>query len=73
MKRIEIGDLVACYLMNSSMEEEALMEYGIVLDVNLNLKDVLVLDNRGHLRWWGEKRWRVIQKVKKPLDSRETT
>lgn len=55
--------------MNSSMEAEALMQYGIVLDTNPTLNDVLVLDNTGYLRWWNEKRWRVLQKTKKTLDS----
>lgn len=67
--KVEKGDLVACYVMNSSMEAEALMQYGIVLDTNPTLNDVLVLDNTGYLRWWNEKRWRVLQKTKKTLDS----
>ena len=66
--RIQKGDLVACYLINSDLEEEALMQHGIVIDVNPTLKDVLVLDNYGDMRWWGENRWRVLKKSEKPLD-----
>ena len=70
---IEVGDLVACYLLNSSMEHEALLEHGIVLDVNPSLKDVLVLDSQGNMRWWSENRWRILQKTKNPLTSRKTS
>lgn len=62
---IETGDLVACYLVNSSMEDEALMQYGIVLDINPYVKDVLVLDNIGETRWWSHQRWRILKKAKK--------
>lgn len=60
---LEKGDLVACYLMNSSLEDEALMQYGIVLDTNPAIEDVLVLDNTGDTRWWTSKRWRILKKA----------
>tara|TARA_B100000686_G_C16520891_1_gene827167 strand:+ start:650 stop:850 length:201 start_codon:yes stop_codon:yes gene_type:complete len=63
--KLEKGDLVACYLLNSDMAEEALMQYGIVLEVNDTLEDVLVLDNAGDYRWWPSRRWRVLKKTKK--------
>ena len=66
--KIQKGDLVACYLINSGLEEEALMQHGIVVDTNPALKDVLVLDNYGDMRWWTENRWRVLKKAKKTLD-----
>ena len=62
---LEKGDLVACYLLNSSLEEEALMQYGIVLDINPTLEDVLVLDNDGDTRWWPKRRWLLLKKAKK--------
>jgi hypothetical protein len=62
---LEKGDLVACYLLSSSLEEEALMQYGIVLDVNPTLEDVLVLDNCADARWWPKRRWRLLKKAKK--------
>jgi|TARA_R110002020_G_scaffold223511_9_gene432648 hypothetical protein len=62
--RLQKGDLVACYLINSDLEAEALMQYGIVVDVNQTLKDVLVLDNYGDFRWWTENRWRILKKAK---------
>ena len=49
--------------MNSSMEDEALMQYGIVLDTNPAIEDVLVLDNTGDTRWWTSKRWRILKKA----------
>jgi hypothetical protein len=59
---VEVGDLVACYVLNSSLEEEALLQYGIVLDNNKHLKDILVLDNYGERRWWPHNRWRILKK-----------
>ena len=44
------------------------MQHGIVVDTNPALKDVLVLDNYGDMRWWTENRWRVLKKAKKTLD-----
>lgn len=61
--KIKRGDLVACYITNSS-EWETLMSWGIVLDINENLDDLLVLDNTGHQRWWPCKRWRVLSSKK---------
>ena len=63
-ERIEEGDLVATYLLNSSMATEELFQGGIVLECNDWIGDILVLDNNGHVRWWGRKRWRVLQKKK---------
>ena len=62
MADLKKGDLVACYLLNNSLAEEALLQYGIVLDVNPHVEDVLVLDNHGDTRWWPQKRWRLLQK-----------
>ena len=65
--KINKGDLVACYVMGSSMEE-SLMQHGIVLDTHPDLEDVLVLDNYGMCRWWPAKRWRLLS-GKKVLDT----
>ncbi len=59
----EVGDLVACYITNTD-EFESLMQWGIVLDTNEALQDILILDNDGSARWWPERRWRVIQQAK---------
>ena len=58
------GDLVACYVTNTS-EWETLMSWGIVLDVNKDLGDILVLDNHGHANWWPQRRWRSLTDKKK--------
>jgi len=58
--KLKKGDLVACYVTNSS-EFESLLSWGIILDVNESLKDVMVLDNTGDARWWPQKRWRILQ------------
>ena len=58
---LEVGDLVACYLTNTS-EYETLMSWGVVLDVNHAVEDILVIDNAGHTRWWPRKRWRLLSK-----------
>jgi hypothetical protein len=63
--KLEKGDLVGCYLLNSSLDGELLIQHGIVLSTNPTLEDVLVIDNDGHIRWWSAKRWRIIKKVKK--------
>ena len=60
---LEVGDLVACYITNTS-EYESLMNWGVVLDVNATIGDVLVVDNAGNSRWWPEKRWRNLNKKK---------
>lgn len=59
---LDVGDLVACYVVNSSLDGEALFQYGLVLEQNKHLKDVLVLDNYGETRWWPDKRWRLLKK-----------
>ena len=61
--KLEKGDLVACYVTNTS-EYESLMSWGVVLGVNLTLGDVLVVDNAGLTRWWPAKRWRILRKKK---------
>ncbi len=58
---IEIGDLVACYLTNTEVYEEVL-DWGIVMDVNIIQKDILILHRAGHQQWWPRKRWRILQK-----------
>ena len=58
---LEVGDLVACYVTNTS-EYESLMSWGMVLEVNQQTSDVYVLDNAGHAAWWPPKRWRLLQK-----------
>ncbi|MBP04936.1 MAG: hypothetical protein CMA72_09170 [Euryarchaeota archaeon] len=60
---IKKGDLVACYITNTD-QWEALMSWGIVLDVNPTVHDVLVLDNTGHQRWWPHKRWKILSSKK---------
>jgi hypothetical protein len=60
---LEIGDLVACYVTNTS-EYESLLSWGVVLDINKAVEDVLVVDNVGDTRWWPCKRWRVLKKKK---------
>ncbi len=55
---------MACYILNSSLEQEALLQYGIVLEVNPHVEDLLVLDNNGDARWWPQKRWRLLKKKK---------
>ena len=62
--KIERGDLVATYYLNTSMIDEELLQYGIVVDINDWIGDILVLDNNGQLRWWGKRRWRVLRKKK---------
>ena len=61
--RIKKGDLVACYITNTN-EWRALVGWGIVLDVNTSLEDILVLDNAGNSRWWPDKRWKLLAKKK---------
>ena len=64
---LEVGDLVACYVTNTS-EYESLMSWGVVLDTN-TVGDVLVVDNAGYTRWWPPSRWRILNKKEpKPLD-----
>jgi hypothetical protein len=62
------GDLVACYLTNTSVFEE-LLEWGIVLEVSSTLKDVLVLNNSGLSNWYPARRWRKLpQKPQKEME-----
>ncbi len=63
--RLKKGDLVATYHLNTSMVDEELLQFGIVLDCNEWVGDVLVLDNSGGIRWWGNNRWRLLRKRKK--------
>jgi len=59
------GDLVVCYLMDSSLlNDETLLDVGVVIDTNSHLKDVLVYSSRSGLRWWPYQRWRILQKAK---------
>ena len=53
------GDLVACYLTNTDVIEELLV-WGIVLEVEENLEDVLILDNLGNKNWYPSRRWRPL-------------
>ena len=62
-RKIEKGDLVACYMTNTDVYEK-LLNWGIVLDINESLKDLYVLDNNGNFRWWNHKRWRLLKKNK---------
>ena len=64
---IKKGDLVASYLTNTEVYEE-LLEWGIVLDINPDLDDILVLSNSGISSWWPRHRWRLLE-VKKNLTS----
>ena len=58
---LEVGDLVACYVTNTS-EYESLMCWGVVIDINKTVGDVLVIDNAGSTNWWPARRWRIISK-----------
>jgi len=58
------GDLVACYLTNTT-EFETLFQWGIVLEVNDTLGDILVHDNGGIQRWWPHRRWRLLKEAPK--------
>ena len=57
---IKKGDLVASYLTNTEVYEE-LLEWGIVLDVNPELNDILVLSSSGTSSWWPKHRWRLLE------------
>ena len=63
---LETGDLVACYVTNTS-EYESLMSWGVVLDTNELVGDILVFDDNGHTRWWNAKRWRILSKKSQNL------
>ena len=59
MRTFTEGDLVACYLTNTNVIEELLV-WGIVLQVQDTLEDVLVLDNLGNKNWYPSRRWRPL-------------
>jgi len=61
--QIKKGDLVACYITNTD-EWQALVGWGIVLEINASLEDILVLDNSGNSRWWPDKRWKLLASKK---------
>lgn len=65
--KLKKGDLVACYVTNTD-EYESLMSWGIVLDTNPAVEDVLVLDNAGYTRWWPSKRWRILKQEKETIN-----
>ncbi len=65
--KLKKGDLVACYVTNTD-EYESLMSWGIVLDTNPAVEDVLVLDNAGYTRWWPSKRWRILKQDKETIN-----
>ena len=70
MSLIRRGDLVACYITNTN-EWESLMSWGLVLETNDSVNDILVLDNSGNARWWPSHRWKIIStKTAKKLDKR---
>jgi len=60
--------MVATYLINSSLCEPEMLQYGIVLRTNEEVQSILVLDNEGYTRWWSIVRWKIIQKAKKGLN-----
>ena len=53
------GDLVACYITNTTVYEE-LLEWGIILEVSGTLRDILVLNNHGFSNWYPASRWRKL-------------
>jgi len=61
--QIKQGDLVACYITNTD-QWQMLMAWGIVLEINSQLEDLLVLDNSGYTRWWPHKRWKILSSKK---------
>ena len=65
--QIKKGDLVACYISNTD-QWQVLMSWGIVLEVDFTLGDILVLDNEGSQMCWPHKIWKTIcskNKIKK--------
>ena len=61
MSKLSVGDLVATYLTNTS-EYETLIQWGIVIDINESVGDLLVVDHTGHARWWPKRTWRLLKK-----------
>ena len=58
-----IGDLVACYILNTSMPEPELLDVGLVLDVNCLDHQILVQSLIMHKRyWWSDKIWKVLSR-----------
>ncbi len=57
----KIGDLVACYLTNTS-EYETLMDVGIVIGIREDLKQILVVSTNGTKMWWNDKIWKTLQR-----------
>ena len=60
MSEYKPGDFVACYLTNTEVFEE-LLSWGMVLEVSVSLKDILVLDNLGNVNWYPSKRWTTLK------------
>ena len=58
-QKLKKGDLVCCYLLNTT-DGLTLLERGIVTDVN-HLGDVCVLSQDGWIRWWPSTRWTVCE------------
>ena len=61
--KVKKGDLVACYITTTD-EWQVLMNWGVVLEVDKTLGDILVIDNQGYQTWWPQHRWRVISSKK---------
>ena len=59
--KLKKGDLVCCYLFNTS-DGLTLLQTGVVVGVNEILGDVLVVDQDGWKRWWPGKRWIKCEK-----------
>jgi len=61
--KVERGDLVATYILNSSLIEPKLVDTGIVLSCDEQEQRVLVYNFRmGDTRWWNRNRWKVLSK-----------
>lgn len=61
--KIAVGDLVVCYITNTT-QYKALLDAGIVLDINEGKKEIYVLSRHGHKRWWKESRWKLLKRKK---------
>ena len=56
-----VGDLVACYVLSTSMSEPELMDLGLVMDTNRSDHKILVQSFIIHKRyWWSDKIWKVL-------------
>ena len=60
VRKINTGDLVGCYILNTDLVRPKLLQVGIVLDVSGD--NIFVLDQEGGTRWWREKRWKILSK-----------